>query len=558
MVHGSMAIVLHAHLPWVRHPEHEHFLEEEWLYEAVTEAYLPLVTLMRRWADEGVPFKLSLSLSPTLVAMLQDELLRKRCDRYLEDLSHLVDAELKRTAGDGHLQYLAGHYRERLDDVRRQWQALGGELVPAFARLQEQGHLDLMTCAATHAYLPLHQTHPQAVWAQLKVAVDDHRRAFGRDPVGIWLPECAYYPGLDALLADAGLRYFVGNAHALTLALPPPRFGTFAPVFCDPSGVAVFGRDLEASRQVWSRDDGYPSDPTYREFYRDIGFDLDLATVGPFLKPDGVRKYTGIKYHRITGATEHKELYDPYWAREKAAEHAADFALRRRAQLQAARGQMDRAPLLVAPYDAELFGHWWYEGPWWLDGVVRRWAREEVDYPLTHLADYLRGHPNQQLCRPAQSSWGEEGYHQFWLNAANEWLYPHLHKAAERMVTLAQRFPRADGLPRRALNQAARELLLAQSSDWAFILRTGTMVDYAARRVRSHLRRFTQLYQQLLGSVAPRPEDRLALSSEFPFADATDAAPAVLDEAWLSRLESADTLFPTLDYRVFRGPRSTP
>jgi len=520
--------VLHAHLPFVRHPEHEIFLEEDWLFEAITETYIPLLHAFEGMARDGVPFRTTMSISPPLVAMLCDDILCARYWTYLTRLRELIGKELVRNRDHGHLSYLANHYRERTDAAIATWQWTGGNLVGAFAALQDAGHLDILTCAATHGYLPLMQTHPEAVWAQVKVGVDHYAEHFGRPPSGIWLPECGYYPGLDTLLAEAGLRYFISDTHALLLARPRPQFGNYAPIYTAESAVAVFGRDLESSMQVWSREHGYPGDQIYREFYRDIGFDLGQDYISPYVQPNGLRKNTGIKYHRITGRASHKELYDPYWAREKAAEHAANFVSSRERQIEHLWGAMGQPPIVVSPYDAELFGHWWYEGPWWLDLVLRKAVYDQQTYGLTHLAGYLHEHPTHQVCRLAQSSWGDRGFHEFWLNGTNEWIYPHLHRSAEQMVALARALPEAGGVVRRALNQAARELLLAQSSDWAFIMRTGTTVDYAVQRTRSHLRRFARLEQEIR-------EGRI-------------------DQDWLGRVEHLDNIFSNLDYRVYLGP----
>lgn len=527
---GYLALVLHAHLPYVRHPEHPSFLEEDWLFEAITETYIPLLQVFETLVAEGVPFRLTISMSPPLVSMLADDVLKERYWAHLGRLRELVEKELERTRDHGHLNYLARHYQERIHAAIDTWQKHDGDLVRAFRRLQDEGYLDILTCAATHGYLPLMQVNPQAVWAQISVAVDHYQRHFGRAPTGMLLPECGLYPGLDRLLADAGLRYVVVDMHALLLARPRPRFGNYAPIFCAGSGIAAFGRDMESSVQVWSRDHGYPGDFVYREFYRDIGYDLDLGYIGPYVQTDGHRKSTGIKYHRITGKSDYKELYDPYWAREKAAEHAGNFMFNRERQIEYLCGAMGRPPIVVSPYDAELFGHWWYEGPWWLDYVLRKSIFDQQLYKITHLAEYLQTNSTQQTGSPAQSSWGDRGFHEFWLNRTNEWIYPHLHKAAERMVALAMDYPEADGLVRRALNQAARELLLAQSSDWAFIMRTGTMVDYAVRRTQSHLRRFNRLY--------------------------SDVRSGKIDEAWLSQVEYLDNIFSEIDYRAYR-PRSS-
>jgi 1,4-alpha-glucan branching enzyme len=244
--------------------------------------------------------------------------------------------------------------------------------------------------------------------------------------------------------------------------------------------------------------------------------------------PNGQRKNTGIKYHKITGrglGLGDKTLYDPYWAREKAAEHAANFMFNREQQSRHLAGIMQRPPIIVSPYDAELFGHWWYEGPWFIDYLFRKSWYDQNTYEMTHLADYLRTNPTQQVCRPSQSSWGFKGFHEYWLNDTNAWIYPHLHKAAERMIELGCREP-VDELEWKALNQAARELLLAQSSDWAFIMRTGTMVPYAVRRTRSHLMRFNKLYEDIkIGKI---------------------------DSGWLEKVEEIDNIFPQINYRVYR------
>lgn len=206
-------------------------------------------------------------------------------------------------------------------------------------------------------------------------------------------------------------------------------------------------------------------------------------------------------------------------------EHAANFMYNREQQVGHLYGIMQRPPIIVSPYDAELYGHWWYEGPWFIDYLFRKSWYDQKTYEMTHLADYLRANPSQQVCRPSQSSWGYKGFHEYWLNETNTWIYPHLHKAAERMIEISTR-EAEDELEWKALNQAARELLLAQSSDWAFIMRTGTMVPYAVRRTRSHLMRFNKLYEDIkIGKV---------------------------DSGWLEKVEMMDNIFPNINYRVYR------
>ncbi|MDI3280595.1 MAG: DUF1957 domain-containing protein [Bacillota bacterium] len=525
MPKGFLALILHAHLPFVRHPEYEFCLEENWLFEAITECYLPLLDTFQRLAEEGVPFRLTVSFTPPLLYMLSDPLLQQRYRARLYRLLELAEREVQRTWADPAFAPVAALYRERLQRMRHLYEErCRCDLVAAFRELEAAGRLELMASAATHGYLPLLDLHPEAVRAQIKAGVETFRRFFGHDPLGFWLPECGFQPGQECFLAAEGIRYFIVETHGLLYASPRPRYGTFAPVYC-PAGVAAFGRDVESSKQVWSAQEGYPGDYDYRDFYRDIGYDLDLDYIGPYLHPPGLRGHTGLKYHRITGRTEHKEPYNPQWAREKAALHAGNFMFNREKQVEYLASVMDRAPIVVAPYDAELFGHWWFEGPQWLEFLIRKIAYDQETIKLCTPGDYLRLYPRNQLSTPSGSSWGWKGYHEVWLNGSNDWIYRHLHKASQRMIELANAHPSAEGLRGRALRQAGRELLLAQSSDWAFIMKTGTMVQYATRRFQEHIHRFTQLYHQI-------KEGRI-------------------DEPFLARLEGEDNLFPELDYRLW-------
>ena len=524
---GYLALVLHAHLPFVRHPESDYVLEEEWLFEAITETYIPLIQSFEGLRQDGVNFKLTMSLTPPLVSMLLDPLLQERYNEHLAKLEELAEMEVERHTHSGHMRYLAEHQAKEFNGVRQTWEKYGGNLVKAFKQFFDSNNLEIITCGATHGYLPLMKMYPQAVWAQIQVACEHYEQTFGRSPAGIWLPECAYYEGLERMLADAGLRYFLTDGHGILYGRPRPRFGTYAPVFTS-TGVAAFGRDHESSQQVWSSEVGYPGAPEYREFYRDLGWDAEYEYIKPYVMPNGQRKNVGIKYHKITGRNlglADKELYDPYWAREKAAEHAGNFMFNRVQQVEHLYGIMQRKPIIVSPYDAKLFGHWWYEGPWFLDYLFRKSWFDQNTYEMAHLADYLQGNPTQQVINPAQSSWGYKGFHEYWLNETNAWIYPHLHKAAERMIELSKRTA-IDELETRALNQAARELLLAQSSDWAFIMRTGTMVPYAVRRTRSHLMRFHKLYEDVLAEK--------------------------IDAGWLEKVEAIDNIFPNINYKVYR------
>src|SRR5207248_2892845 len=219
---------------------------------------------------------------------------------------------------------LAWMYHHEFSSARETWRSCGGNLVDAFKKFQDEGLIEIITTGATHALLPLLANHPSSIRAQILIARDHYRTCFGRDPRGIWLPECAYVAGVEDFLQEANIRWFVLETHGVLHARPRPRYGTFAPIFTS-NGIAAFGRDHQSARQVWSKQEGYPGDPRYRDFYRDIGFDLDFEYVKDYLPCPEVRGFTGIKYHRITGRAGIKDVYDRNIALQAAAGHAGHF-----------------------------------------------------------------------------------------------------------------------------------------------------------------------------------------------------------------------------------------
>jgi 1,4-alpha-glucan branching enzyme len=523
---GYLSLVLHAHLPFVRHPEYDDFLEEDWFYEAITETYIPLLDMFDGLERDNVDWRLTMSVTPTLAAMFADPLLQYRYVRHIDNLISLTVKELERTKWQPEFFDLAQMYHKHFTRCREvfvnQYQ---NNLLNGFRRFYQTGKLELITCAATHGFMPL-MSNTNARRAQIEIGAREFERHFGKRPQGIWLAECGFAEGVDELLAESGIRYFFVDTHGVLFAKPRPRFGVYSPILCPKSGVAAFARDTESSKQVWSAVEGYPGDYAYREFYRDVGFDLDFDYLKPHLHEMGIRSNLGIKYYKITGTTERKEAYNWREARERAAEHAGNFLFNREKQVEWLAGAMDgRPPLIVAPYDAELFGHWWWEGPQWLDFLLRKMCFDQDTIKAITVPEYLSKLPVNQVCQPSFSSWGHKGYCEVWLEGSNQWIYPHLHEIADRMVELARANADPSPLRRRALNQAVRELLLAQASDWAFIMKTGTMVEYAVQRTQTHVLNFNHLYEQLKNES--------------------------VDEPWLAEIESRNNLFPNVDYRLY-------
>ncbi len=513
MTNGELAVVLHAHLPYVRSAE-SGSLEEDWYFQALMECYLPLLDVLETSSkDKAQSPKLTISLSPTLLSLLTDEELNNRFPSWLSlrlDLLTKVPDDEKIPAED-----LSSKILNQLN----QWQNKR-DLISRFAKLQSKNVLDLLTCAATHGYLPLLREHPETIQGQLRTAVIEHQRLLNSSPLGIWLPECAYYEGLDRLISEAGLRYAILDGHGLLHATPRPRYGIYAPI-CSKNGVAFFGRDSNATLPVWSASEGFPGDPYYREFHKDLGWELPSEQ----LKKIGLNepRPLGLKLYRVTDQTaplKDKKVYEPLRAKKQAQKHAKEYLQGRRLQLNQLSKAMDIKPLLVAPFDAELFGHWWFEGTNFLAELFRQSKQEQVS--LTRLCDVLSNTPRIQLCNPCPSSWGKGGFHDYWLNESNAWIVPEWTRAGRAFVKLCQE-KRVQELNKELTNQAARELLLAQSSDWSFILRAGTTTKLAKDRINLHLQRFWELMSAINEDKTPKDD-------------------------WLKSLKQEDSIFPLIQF----------
>ena len=522
---GYLSLVLHAHLPFIRHPEYEDFLEEDWFFEAMCETYIPLLDVYERLTAEGTDFRVTMSITPPLCNMMADDLLRERFRRYYSLRLELAEKEVVRNRNTKFYD-VAKMYETKFRRIRELYEDYyHGRVLEGFKKFQDMGKLEIITCGATHGFLPL-ELRREAVHAQIKLAADDYRKHFGRGPRGIWLAECAYNPGDDVFLKAQGIRYFFLETHGIIYGSPRPRYGVYAPVYC-PSGVAAFGRDMESAQQVWSAETGYPGDHRYREFYRDLGYDLEYDYVKPYLHQDGVRRNIGMKYCKITGKVglNEKAPYNPAEAREMAASHAGNFMFNRERQITHLNDFLGRKPVVVSMYDAELYGHWWYEGTDFLEFLFKKIHHDQKTIKMVTPSEYLGIHPDNQVVQPCMSSWGDKGYNEVWLNGTNDWMYRHLHKQVERMVELANKFPAAEGTLLRALNQCAREVVLGMSSDWAFLMTVGTAKSYSTKRFVAHTHRFNGLYEQIMGNR--------------------------LEENFLGDIEWRDNIFPELNYRVF-------
>ncbi len=551
---GAFTFVLHSHLPYCRNAGRWPH-GEEWLHEAASETYIPLLDVLYDLKLEGCPFRLTLGITPVLLEQLADQLVLHNLADFLEEKVERARSDVKRFegAGEGHLSYLAKFYLDRYSETLVSFnERFSRDLVGAFKRLQEEGYIEIAGGAATHAYLPLLE-RDSSIYAQLQVGKANYSYYFGRSPSSIWLPECgyrpAYYverhgrryvkPGLDAFLSELGIRCFFAETHMVEGGHPvgkareevigpyaniPRRYvvpsegyvepvmrTTYLPYWVQAADVAVIGRNNQTSMQVWSADWGYPGDFNYREFH----------------KRDGI---SGLHYWKITGAKldlAYKELYDPYHALRRVDEHSTHFVGLVERLLVDFYQTTGEFGIIAAAYDAELFGHWWFEGIDWLKQVLAKLSRSET-VEMTTASEYLDRHPPKDVLALPEGSWGLGGGHFTWRNVDTEWMWRLIHTAELRMEKLVSMYPQVEGGMKELLNQAARELLLLQASDWQFLVTTGQARLYAENRFLQHLGRFHQLADLAEAGIIDGPA--LSLCRSF----------------W-----EADKVFPYLDYRCF-------
>lgn len=557
---GRFLLCLHSHMPYVlSHGKSPH--GTDWLNESAAECYLPILDALDRLRDLSVSPRWTINLSPILAEQLDDPSFKDGFEGYCQEKIDFALEDQVRFKKEGQLgmEGLAAmwqrFYTRALVQFKHQW---GRSICGGFKFFQDEGMVEIITCGATHGYFPLLGTD-ESVQAQVKLGVESYKQRFGCQPRGIWLPECAYRPaydwkspvaesevpwprkGVECFLIENGLEYFFVDSHMIRGGEPLGTYAANFPqlaemfarskrMFSPPAemrseyehyalenGEVVFARDPHTTVRVWSGDVGYPGDPKYLEFHKQL--------------------YPGrLRYWRISenksdlGA---KQVYNPWEAYDSISGHATDFVRLVKQTMAQYKGQADRIGTLVAMYDTELFGHWWWEGPEFLFEVARIMAQES-ELEMVSGGDVVDEDPVRHKISLPEGSWGEGGYHYIWLNDQNHWTWEKLYPAERKLRQMAREY--ASGPAKNLVEQAARELLLAEASDWQFLISTWAARDYAEVRFTDHIERFERL-----ASMADRvhiggtmnQEDQLFLED----CQRKDAAFQNIDLGWWAKLD---------------------
>lgn len=533
MAIGRFLLCLHSHMPYVlSHGKSPH--GTDWINEATAECYLPLLHTLDRLYREGIKPRWTINMTPILAEQLADpafqdgfiEYCQLKIDQSIEDQKRFnMQGEL---GMEGLALMWQRCFTRALVQFKHQWSR---SVLSGFKYFQDVGAIEIITSGATHGYQPLLSTE-ESCRAQIRLGMIAYEGYFGKKPRGIWLPECAYRPryewrppvgegepveraGTDELLADEGLEYFFVDSHMIRggqplgsyagkfpqLAelfarsakyfTPPEEFRSEYEHYVLPSGVTCFARDPHTTVKVWSGDVGYPGDPHYLEFHKQ-------------LYPSRLRYWRISENKADLGQ---KQPYDPFKAFENMQNHAQDLVDTLKETLATYKGVADREGTVVAMYDTELFGHWWWEGPEFLYHFTRA-LHKDGTVEMVSGGDMMDTDPARHLITLPEGSWGEGGYHYIWLNEDNAWTWEKLYPCQRKMIQMAKEY--AKGPAKLVVEQAARELLLAESSDWQFLISTKSARDYSEIRFVDHVDRFTRLSaiaDRIHGGAAMRPEE---------------------------------------------------
>ena len=557
MKRGGYVLALHGHMPWVmRHGRWPH--GDHWLYEAACDVYLPLLEVVEELDRECIVAPFVLGLTPVLLEQLRHPDFAAGCRAYLDD--RLLRS--RRDATELDRRPLAQHWEQLWQRRRDQLDAMDADLVGAFSGHAQAGRLELLSSFATHGYAAL-LLQDASIRGQLRTGLDTSERHLGFRPRGIWLPECSFRlagpwtppvlhgdervrKGVDGILADEGVGHFVVDHHLVTRARsealweggPPvrvdweessrsPWHGWQSPMVPHRvntegglDGPVAFARHPELSEQVWSADVGYPGDPRYLEFHK---------------RKDG----DGLRYWRVTdrkAGLGDKRPYDPQAVREAIYLHARHFASTVRDRLARHQADNNRPGVVCTPFDAELFGHWWHEGPRFLLEALKA-LHHDPEVEVETMAGHMARCPPATTVWLPEGSWGEEGDHRVWLNADNLWTWEAGYRAEDRFLgLLAEARSAPDGLGTlrawELLHKAGRELLLLQASDWNFVVHTGGAADYGRRRIGEHLGRFDHLCTMAADVLAGRPVVPWEQHAEALYDELDLCFPAPALDAW--------------------------
>ena len=509
MIKKTLLFIFHAHVPYIRHVDESEPLEATQLYEMLSYGFLPFLRVCRHLDSDAIPFKCALVISPLLCEMLKSPFCIDRYSAYLDRHMMFAQQELKVVIGSPR-ESLVRQYIEFLELNREDFHTrYKKDILSGINFFAAKGCIELLATSATPCFFPFYQDMPEALNAQIEQGLSSFRENFATAPSGFWLPSMGYNTGLDRIIKSYGLEYTVLESQSFLFADRSPVNGVFSAAMSE-SGLSFLGKDSIACADIAHPETGFYLHPDYLDVDKDAGFELDEEALSPLFDVKKGRRTTGFCSHRRVGSE-----YDPVAGLLQVEKDAEQFLANRNAVLTEALTLLDTDPLCsVSVLPLQFLGKTWMEGMRWLEAVFRKLAQMH-DMQCSLPAEYLKKVRRIQSINPFYASNLPSGYADELINSSNDWMFPRVQKATERMIDLAKRFPNDQGLKERTLNMAAKELLLAQSTDWPLMADAQTSVEYAAAQCEEHLAAFTDVYDSL-GSGTVGTDRLIQREKEYP------------------------------------------
>ena len=518
-----------AYIYHVGAEEKEFAAEINHLYESISYIYLPLLNTFASLEKDGVPFRISLVLSPVLCTLLKDPVVQQQSIAWLDGKIALGKSELERCRDDEAMCDVVKFHLEKAQEDRFCFTAVyGQDLLKKIAEYQKKGCVELLATCGTNIFLPHYADMGEVLNAQIETGLYAHRSFFGERASGFWLPEMGYMPGIEHVMHTYGVDYTVLDARSFLFSDDTAEKGIFAPVTCS-GDIAAFARDNRVDDEVFG-EKGYAASSVYCDVNRDIAFELSRERLEPFFRGATSRYASGYQYYNKNRESNGgASVYDPARAAEQCEADAASFFDKKLDVLVHAESLLPSSPVLshVCVFSSEQFLQQWHEGIAWLEDVYRYAAGKPASF--SSFENILAEQGPLQNLHPYCSAAVGAGYGETLVANKNNRILRHARKASERMIDLAERFPDDTGLKARLLNLSARELMLAQSCTWANMIWDGTFPEYAEARFTESIAAFINVFESLGANT---------VSTE-----------------WLTSYEAKHPVFPWINYRIFSKKR---
>ena len=507
---------LHAHLPYINH-FNEDYIEENWYFANVVESYVPFLKMIERLLNDGIEPRFVISLSPTLCYMMENENLQNKLKRYINLRVKLLESELDKETNQkiiDNLKMYLEHYHMVYDFL----ETYSFDLITPFKFYANQGILEIITTPATYPILPFF-INKELIDSHITIASIDYKERFLKPLRGIFLSECAYNKSVINSLKKNSIEYFFIDERGIDRTKYDPYS-----VYKTYGGINIFVRDKTSSEYIIG-DSSYPSNPVYRDFYKDIGYEREIEYLREFTLFTQ-RIPTSIKYYRITDPYDQKEkdIYDISTALNQVELDAVNFIERNINRFK----DYNKNPVVVSCFNMEIFGHRWFEGIYFLEMIFRKIRSERYPIQFVTSSEYLSMNSfSNKVIDPEISSWSENGYFDKWLNERNDFIYPYIYEITQKYLRVVNKYVNSNISFNMdlALKQLAREILLMHTSDWSVMINYDTHREYALYRLKKHYHNSLKIFEQISSSN--------------------------IDISFIKKLESENNIFNSLDWRIF-------